>query len=71
MDKTAAVASGKNPENAQPVSFDLAELTKMYDFTGKTVAITGGAGVLGGDIASALAGCGASVAILDVNAEAG
>ena len=44
---------------------------KMYDFSGKTVAITGGAGVLGGEIASALAGCGAQVAILDVNLEAG
>ncbi len=43
----------------------------MYDFTGKTVAITGGAGILGGEIAHALAGCGAKVAILDVNAEAG
>ena len=43
----------------------------MYDFTGKTVAITGGAGILGSEIASALAGCGAKVAILDVNPEAG
>jgi NAD(P)-dependent dehydrogenase (short-subunit alcohol dehydrogenase family) len=43
----------------------------MYDFTGKTVAITGGAGVLGSEIACALAGCGATVAILDLNAEAG
>jgi NAD(P)-dependent dehydrogenase (short-subunit alcohol dehydrogenase family) len=58
-------------ENAQQVSFDLAGLTKMYDFNGKTVAITGGAGVLGGEIAGALAGCGATVAILDVNADAG
>lgn len=51
--------------------FDLAELTRMYDFSGRTVAITGGAGILGGEIASALAGCGAQVAILDVNPEAG
>ncbi len=43
----------------------------MYEFTGNTVAITGGAGVLGGEIAHALAGCGSKVAILDVNAEAG
>jgi len=27
----------------------------MYDFTGKSVAITGGAGILGSEIASALA----------------
>jgi NAD(P)-dependent dehydrogenase (short-subunit alcohol dehydrogenase family) len=52
-------------------SFDLAELTKMYDFTGKTVAITGGAGVLGSEMAGALASCGAKVAILDMNEEAG
>jgi NAD(P)-dependent dehydrogenase (short-subunit alcohol dehydrogenase family) len=51
--------------------FDLAELTKMYDFTGKTVAITGGAGVLGSEMAGALAGCGARVAILGRNEEAG
>jgi NAD(P)-dependent dehydrogenase (short-subunit alcohol dehydrogenase family) len=36
-----------------------------YDFTGKTVAITGGAGVLGGAMACALARCHARVAILD------
>jgi len=46
---------------------ELEQLTRMYDFTGRTVAITGGAGVLGGEIAQALAGCGASVAILDLN----
>jgi len=51
-------------------SFDLAALTKMYDFTGKTVAITGGTGVLGSEIARALAGCGAQVAILGRNEEA-
>jgi NAD(P)-dependent dehydrogenase (short-subunit alcohol dehydrogenase family) len=43
----------------------------MYDFTGKTVAITGGAGILGSDIARALAGCGAQIAILDINVEPG
>jgi len=65
------MASGKKPEDAQQVTFDLAELTKMYDFKGKTVAITGGAGVLGGEIVCALAGCGAKIALLEVNAEAG
>jgi NAD(P)-dependent dehydrogenase (short-subunit alcohol dehydrogenase family) len=45
---------------------ELEELTRMYDFTGRTVAITGGAGVLGGEIAQALVGCGANVAILDL-----
>ena len=46
---------------------DLEQLKRMYDFTGQTVAITGGAGVLGGEIAQALVGCGANVAILDMN----
>ncbi len=46
---------------------DLNELTKMYDFAGKTVVITGGAGILGGEIACALAGCGANVAIVDLD----
>jgi len=44
---------------------NLAELNKMYDFTGKSVLITGGAGVLAGEIACALFGCNANVAIVD------
>jgi len=44
---------------------DLEELTQLYDFTGRTVVITGGAGILGGEMACALVGCGANVAILD------
>jgi NAD(P)-dependent dehydrogenase (short-subunit alcohol dehydrogenase family) len=44
---------------------NLSELTKMYDFTGKTIVITGGAGILGGEMACALVGCNANVAILD------
>ena len=71
MSKTTAVATKQKPENAQQLPFDLAELTRMYDFSGKTVAITGGAGVLGGEMAGALAGCGAKVAILDMNEEGG
>ncbi len=46
---------------------ELAELTRMYDFTGRTIVVTGGAGILGGEIAQALVGCGANVAILDLN----
>lgn len=46
---------------------DLIELTRLYDFSGQTVVITGGTGVLGGEIACALVGCGANVAILDRN----
>jgi NAD(P)-dependent dehydrogenase (short-subunit alcohol dehydrogenase family) len=44
---------------------NLEELTQLYDFTGRTVVITGGAGILGGEMACALVGCGANVAILD------
>jgi len=49
----------------------LERLLRMYDFTGQTVVITGGAGVLGGEIACALAGCGAQLAILDLRLEPG
>jgi len=41
------------------------ELYRMYDFTGKTAVITGGGGVLGGEMAVTLAWMGANVAILD------
>ena len=44
---------------------NLEELTRLYDLTGRTVVITGGAGVIGGEIACALVGCNANVAILD------
>ncbi len=44
---------------------NLKDLTQLYDFTGKTVVITGGAGILGGEMACALVGCNANVAILD------
>jgi len=44
---------------------DLDALRTMYDFKGRTVVITGGAGILGGEMACALAGCNANVAILD------
>lgn len=43
------------------------ELIAMYDFTGMTFAITGGAGVLGSTVVTALASCGANVMILDCN----
>ncbi len=41
------------------------DLMKMYDFAGKTFAVTGGGGALGGDVVIALANCGANVMILD------
>jgi NAD(P)-dependent dehydrogenase (short-subunit alcohol dehydrogenase family) len=48
---------------------DLAELNKMNDFTGRSVVITGGTGVLGRVITQALIGCGANVALLARNRE--
>ncbi|MGQ9501012.1 MAG: SDR family oxidoreductase [Anaerolineae bacterium] len=44
---------------------DMSDITKMYDFTGHIVLITGGAGILGGEMACTLASLGASVVILD------
>jgi NAD(P)-dependent dehydrogenase (short-subunit alcohol dehydrogenase family) len=46
---------------------DSLQLARLYDFSGQTVVITGGTGTLGGEIACALVGCGANVAILDRN----
>jgi NAD(P)-dependent dehydrogenase (short-subunit alcohol dehydrogenase family) len=46
---------------------NLQELTQLYDFTGKTAVITGGTGVLGGEITRALVGCGANVIIIARN----
>ena len=43
---------------------NLAELTRMYDLTGRTFVVTGGTGVLCGAMAQALVGCGANVALL-------
>jgi NAD(P)-dependent dehydrogenase (short-subunit alcohol dehydrogenase family) len=59
---------------ADPGTFDtdrkdatvnLEELVGHYDFSGNVVAITGGAGALCGEMAAALSGCGARIAILD------
>jgi NAD(P)-dependent dehydrogenase (short-subunit alcohol dehydrogenase family) len=43
---------------------NLQELTKLYNFTGRTALVTGGTGVLGSKMVQALAGCGAQVAAL-------
>jgi len=66
-DAGKAKASKPGPQTLM----DLKKLMSMYDFTGQTVVVTGGTGILGGDIACALAGCGANVAILDLNLEPG
>jgi NAD(P)-dependent dehydrogenase (short-subunit alcohol dehydrogenase family) len=46
---------------------NIEKFAEMHDFANQTVVITGGAGVLGGEIACVLATCGAQVAILDLN----
>lgn len=45
-------------------------IQELYDFSGRTVAITGGAGVLCAPLCYALASRGASVAVLDINQNA-
>ncbi len=50
---------------------NLDELISQYNFGGRVVAITGGAGILCGEIACALAGCHANVAIIDRAPEQG
>jgi NAD(P)-dependent dehydrogenase (short-subunit alcohol dehydrogenase family) len=42
----------------------LSEFSKLYDFTGRSVVVTGGTGVLGRTIVEALAGCGANVTVI-------
>lgn len=44
---------------------DLKEITNIYNFSDRVVVITGGIGVLGAEMACALVGCGAKVAIVD------
>ena len=48
---------------------NLDELRTLYDFTDCTAVVTGGAGVLGSEIACALVGCHANVVILDRDQE--
>ncbi|MBK9926706.1 MAG: SDR family oxidoreductase [Anaerolineales bacterium] len=48
---------------------NLEELKSLYDFSDRTVLVTGGAGVLGSEIACALVGCNANVVLLDRDQE--
>jgi NAD(P)-dependent dehydrogenase (short-subunit alcohol dehydrogenase family) len=48
---------------------NLDELQTLYDFADRTVVVTGGAGVLGSEIACALVGCNANIVILDRDQE--
>lgn len=47
------------------------EIARHYDFSGKTILVTGGTGVLCGAIARALNGCGANVVLLARSLEKG
>lgn len=47
------------------------KIKQAYDFTGQTMVLTGGTGVLGSEIACALAHCGAQLAILHLNPKRG
>jgi len=44
---------------------NLDEFVSQYDFSDRTVVVTGGAGVLGSEIACALVGLNANVVFLD------
>ncbi len=44
---------------------NLQTVTAQYNFKDRTIIVTGGAGVLGSEMACALVGCGANVVILD------
>jgi NAD(P)-dependent dehydrogenase (short-subunit alcohol dehydrogenase family) len=44
---------------------NLDQIRTLYDFSGRTALITGGAGVLAAEIACALFGCNANIAIVD------
>ena len=50
---------------APPSGLD--QIRTQYDFSGKTAVITGGTGVLGSEMARAIAGCGANVVLLARN----
>ena len=44
---------------------NLEEHNQLYNFAGRNIVITGGAGILGGEMACALVGMGANIAIMD------
>ena len=48
---------------------DLNTIQSLYDFSGRTALVTGGAGTLGSEMACALLGCHANVVILDRDQE--
>ena len=52
-----------------PPGAGLDEIRALYDFSGRTAVVTGGTGVLGSEMARALAACNASVVLLARNVE--
>jgi NAD(P)-dependent dehydrogenase (short-subunit alcohol dehydrogenase family) len=48
---------------------NLNTIKEMYDFTGKTVVVTGGAGILCREMVSVLLGCNANVVVIDRDLE--
>jgi NAD(P)-dependent dehydrogenase (short-subunit alcohol dehydrogenase family) len=50
---------------------NLNDLNKLFDFTGRSVVVTGGTGILGRIIVEALIGCGASVTLITRSVEKG
>ena len=50
---------------------NLEEIQSLYDFSNRTILVTGGAGVLAIEIVRALVGCNASVVVLSRNQEQG
>jgi NAD(P)-dependent dehydrogenase (short-subunit alcohol dehydrogenase family) len=53
---------------AKETVVNLDELKNQYDFTNRVVVVTGGAGILCGEMVRAIAGCLASVAVIDRDA---
>ena len=62
---TRQAGVNENRRNGKDHAVNFDELTRHYDFSNRVAVVTGGAGVLGGEIACALLGCHAHVAVID------
>ena len=65
----AGMSDPGSPDAAHPMSTPVTDLRKVMDVSGLNVIVTGGSGGIGGGISEAFARRGASVAILDLDAE--